>query len=93
MKELKASETNENQVQYEIKLKTVEHEAKLAREETELTLLQLHQVEEELYHYFHEAKAGKKLADAQQHQLQRAKALVNRLIQTTIDQTKSETNN
>ena len=50
------------------------------REEAELTLLQLHQVQEELEHYFLYSEAGDQLAEAQQHQLSRAQTLMGRLL-------------
>ena len=50
-----------------------------AREEAELSLLQLHQVQEELEHYFLKARASEQLAQAQLEQLQRAQGLMIRL--------------
>ena len=54
--------------------------AKEAREEAELTLLQLHQVQEELEHYFLKSRAVDQLAAVQQDQLLRAQALMARLL-------------
>ena len=54
--------------------------AKEAREEAELTLLQLHQVQEELEHYFLKSRGADQLAAAQQDQLLRAQALMARLL-------------
>jgi len=51
-----------------------------AQEENELILLQLHQVQEELEHYFLQSRAGDELAQAQKQQLQRAQALIARLL-------------
>jgi hypothetical protein len=51
-----------------------------AREECELTLLQLHQVQEELEHYFLHAQSSQQLAHAQQEQLGRVQALMARLL-------------
>ena len=51
-----------------------------ASEETELTLLQLHQVQEELEHYFLRSRDGDQLVEAQQHQLARAQSLMGRLL-------------
>jgi hypothetical protein len=50
-----------------------------AREEAEMTFEQLHQTQEELEHYFLEARAGDQLAQAQLEQLQRAQSLMLRL--------------
>ena len=50
------------------------------REEAELTLLQLHQVQEELEHYFLKSRGADQLAAAQQDQLLRAQALMARLL-------------
>lgn len=47
-----------------------------AREEAELTLLQLHQVQEELEHYFLYSRACNQLVEAQSDQLARAKRLL-----------------
>ena len=51
-----------------------------AIEEVELTLLQLHQVQEELEHYFLNAQSAEQLAAAQQDQLLRAQALMARVL-------------
>jgi len=51
-----------------------------AIEEAELTLLQLHQVQEELEHYFLNAQSAEQLATAQQDQLLRAQALMARVL-------------
>jgi hypothetical protein len=50
-----------------------------AREAAELSILQLHQVQEELEHYFLNARASNQLAQAQSEQLQRARRLMLRL--------------
>ncbi len=55
-------------------------ELKDAKDEAELTLLQLHQVQEELEHYFLSSRDGDELAAAQQHQLSRAQTLMGRLL-------------
>ena len=52
-----------------------------ASEEAELTLLQLHQVQEELEHYFLKSKSSDELAEAQSQQLSRSQSLLSRLIQ------------
>ena len=49
-------------------------------EEAKLMLLQLHQVQEELEHYFLKSRAVDQLAEAQQRQLSRAKMLMSRLL-------------
>lgn len=54
-------------------------ELREAREAAELTLLQLHQVQEELEHYFLKARASEQLAQAQMEQLRRAQGLLARL--------------
>ena len=51
-----------------------------ARAEAENTLLQLHQIQEELEHYLQSSRSANQLAAAQQDQLLRAKALVARLL-------------
>ena len=50
-----------------------------AREEADLTLLQLHQVQEELEHYFLRSLASDQLVQTQFEQLQRAQRLMLRL--------------
>ena len=55
-----------------------------ASEEAELTLLQLHQVQEELEHYFLRSRDGDQLVEAQQHQLTRAQTLMGRLLPMTV---------
>ena len=55
-------------------------QAKDSSEEAELTLLQLHKVQEELEHYFLRSRDGDELAAAQQHQLSRAQNLMGRLL-------------
>ena len=50
-----------------------------AREAAELSLIQLHQVQEELEHYFHNARSRDQLVQAQFEQLQRAQRLMVRL--------------
>ena len=66
----------------ELKQQLEEKQQKLSEtsEEAELTLLQLHQVQEELEHYFLRARDGDELAAAQQHQLSRAQTLMGRLL-------------
>jgi hypothetical protein len=63
----------------EQRLNSRDTELREAREAAELSLLQLHQVEEELEHYFLKACAGDQLAQAQLEQLQRAQRLLVRL--------------
>ena len=57
-----------------------------AREEAELILLQLHQVQEELEHYFLQSRSGSQLVEAQAEQLSRAKRLLARLQMTDLQQ-------
>ena len=54
-----------------------------AREEADLTLLQLHQVQEELERYFLRSRAGDQLVAAQAEQNGRAFALLGRMLQLT----------
>ena len=55
-------------------------EVELTRKESELSLLQLHQVQEELEQYFLKSRGADQLAAAQQDQLLRAEALMARLL-------------
>jgi hypothetical protein len=54
-----------------------------AREEAELTLLQLHQVQEELEHYFLRSRSSDQLVAAQAEQNGRAFSLLGRMLQLT----------
>jgi hypothetical protein len=63
----------------EQRLNSRDTELREAREAAELSFLQLHQVQEELEHYFLKACAGDQLAQAQLEQLQRAQRLLVRL--------------
>ena len=63
----------------EQRLASRDTELRESREEAELSLLQLHQVQEELEHYFLKARASDQLAQAQLEQLQRAQALMVRM--------------
>ncbi len=54
-------------------------ELREAREAAELTLQQIHQVQEELEHSFLKTRASEQLAQAQMEQLQRAQGLMTRL--------------
>ena len=56
-----------------------ETELREAREAAELSVLQLHQGEDELEQYFFKARAGDQLAQAQMEQLQWAQSLMVRL--------------
>ncbi|MEA5415553.1 hypothetical protein, partial [Synechococcus sp. BA-132 BA5] len=51
-----------------------------AKEENQSTLLQLHQVQEELEHYFLRANAGDELCRAQAQENSRAMGLLGRMI-------------
>jgi len=55
-----------------------------AREEAELTLLQLHQVQEELEHYFLHSRSSDQLAEAQAEQNRRAFSLIGRMVRLYI---------
>ena len=57
-------------------LQTREKQLQESREDAELTMLQLQQVQEELKRYFLQACAGSKLMEAQTDQLQRAKRIL-----------------
>ena len=61
-----------------------------AREEAELTLVQLHQVQEELEHYFVKTQSAEQLSAAQQDQLLKAKALMSRLLPNASDISQSQ---
>lgn len=61
-------------------LESVHHQKQCATEEAELTLLQLYQVQEELEHYYLQARGADQLATAQQDQLLRAQVLMSRLL-------------
>jgi DNA repair exonuclease SbcCD ATPase subunit len=63
----------------EQRLASRDTELRESREEAESSLLQLHQVQEELEHYFLKARASDQLAQAQLEQLQRAQALMVRM--------------
>jgi len=62
------------------KVETVESEQRQALEEKQATLLQLHQAEEELEHYFHQSRAIAQLAEAQHMQLRRCQTVMSRLL-------------
>ena len=73
-------------LQLEPRLAELEHclasrdtELRQEREAAEMTMQQLHQVQEELEHYFLKARASDQLAQAQLEQLQRAQSLLVRL--------------
>ena len=56
------------------------HQRQRANDDAELMLIQLHQVQEELEHYFLQARGADQLAAAHQDQLLRAQALMARLL-------------
>ena len=60
----------------EEQLQTREKQLQDTREDAELTMLQLQQVQEELKRYFLQACAGSQLMEAQTDQLQRAKRIL-----------------
>jgi chromosome segregation ATPase len=61
-------------------LETANQSIKESREEAELTLLQLHQVQKELEHYFLRSRAGDELSHAQAQENSRAMGLLGRMI-------------
>lgn len=61
---------------------TAEADLKEAREEAELTLLQLHQVQEELEHYFLLSREQSSMLDAHAEQQKRVQRLLNVAFQT-----------
>lgn len=63
-------------------LQTAQADLKEAREEAELTLLQLHQVQEELEHYFLLSREQSSLLDAHAEQQKRVQKLLNVALQT-----------
>ena len=63
----------------EQQLQNRDQELKDARKDSELTLLQLHQVQEELERYFLQTRADSQLVEAQTDQLNRAKRLMAKL--------------
>jgi len=65
--------------QLEQDLASRDTELRQAREASQLSIEQLHKVQEELEHYFLKARASEQLAQAQSVQLQRAQALILRL--------------
>ena len=66
-------------VDLEQRLACMVSELRNVREEAQLTLLHLHQAQEELEHYFLKSRASDQLAQAQVEQLQRAQAIMVRL--------------
>ena len=83
--ELQDLHANIQALQHELQPKVVNLEQQLqnrdrdlqeAREDAELTLLQLHQVQEELERYFLQSRAGSQLVEAQADQMNRAKRLL-----------------
>ena len=82
VKALEAEKVEAGQAAEELKLQLAEEAAAKAEalEEAELILLQLHQVQEELEHYFLHAQSSQQLAHAQQEQLGRVQALMARLL-------------
>ena len=82
---LKTTENQVAELKEELELASAsqtekEAQAKAASEEAELTLLQLHQVQEELEHYFLRSQSADQLAAAQKQQLMRAQTLISRLL-------------
>jgi chromosome segregation ATPase len=72
--------------QLEQQLHNRDHDLQQTRDEAELTLLQLHQVQEELERYFLQSRAGSQLVEAQADQLNRAKRLLSKLSRGDLSQ-------
>jgi hypothetical protein len=67
------------------KMQELEAEKRQALEQSDLTLLQIHQLQEELELYFLKARAAHQLAEAQQQQLHRAQSLIARLLEAATN--------
>ena len=74
--QLKTAQNQAKQAQDQ--LKTAQQDAKDAREEAELTLLQLHQVQEELEHYFLLSREQDSLLQTHAIQQKRVQKLLNK---------------
>ena len=72
--------------QLEQQLHNRDRDLQQTRDEAELTLLQLHQVQEELERYFLQSRAGSQLVEAQADQLNRAKRLLSKLSRSDLSQ-------
>ena len=71
-----SQDQNGTQNELQEQLKAAQAETKDAREEAELTLLQLHQVQEELEHYFLLSREQNALLDGHAHQQKRVQKLL-----------------
>ena len=70
----------EKKLEAENMAKELKQKLEMASEEAKLTLLQLHQVQEEMEHYFVQSRAKDKLLQKHQAQQHRAKKLVSKII-------------
>jgi len=72
--------------QLEQQLHNRDRDLQQTQDEAGLTLLQLHQVQEELERYFLQSRAGSQLVEAQADQLNRAKRLLSKLSRSDLSQ-------
>ena len=75
-----SQDQNGTQNELQKQLKAAQAETKDAREEAELTLLQLHQVQEELEHYFLLSREQNALLDGHAHQQKRVQKLLHTVL-------------
>ena len=75
-----SQDQNGTQNELQEQLKAAQAETKDAREEAELTLLQLHQVQEELEHYFLLSREQNALLDGHAHQQKRVQKLLHTVL-------------
>ena len=73
-------EQREKKLEAENMAKELKQKLEIASEEAKLTLLQLHQVQEEMEHYFIQSRAKDKLLQKHQAQQHRAKKLVSKIL-------------
>ncbi len=81
-KDSPAEESSEAPPEQDESLQTAKAELKEAQEEAELTLLQLHQVQEELEHYFLLSREQSSMLDTHAQQQKRVQRLLNVAFQT-----------
>ena len=75
-----SQDQNGTQNELQEQLKAAQADTKDAREEAELTLLQLHQVQEELEHYFLLSREQNALLDGHAHQQKRVQKLLHTVL-------------
>ena len=75
-----SQDQNGTQNELQQQLKAAQAETKDTREEAELTLLQLHQVQEELEHYFLLSREQNALLDGHAHQQKRVQKLLHTVL-------------